>query len=531
MTGRVLMAALAGPLIAMVGTTFSWADELNDDPRFADIVPLHWQSEVNISTEDDIDWLRFLVPADGLLTLSQIGAGTNASHLSFTLHNSETEAEIALGTELWEGEDRNFVARVEAGIYLIAASGAADTYTLLLDFETDSDLEEPNDRPVTAGTGFGETRIRSFPGGDADWFAVPADTLSVLTVDIEREDANAPYYGAEILLDGAQDPVPLELYWSKSPSGGDVQRSNLNLLPGTHYVRLFSDPARSYAWVKFNVGAQDDPFEPNDTAEMARVIEPGEALSFVMFRGDVDWVAMELTEAGRLELTFDPSADGNYPYLELFAAKDVTAPLPFAVAQADRAEAELTPGLYYLRLRPYHDGDRRPYRLATHFVLPAAPSTPDPSDDANSFFMIGLDSSAEILDELDHIAEAGGGEVVVVPADESELAASFGRIIAASRGEIFGPDDFMMVTLTQIFERSYRPPEAKFDTGTFAAALTAVWVDANQGRPSRQPMSSALFVGGLTATFERNMTAARRQPSLGSRALIDQLKTVLLGPK
>lgn len=518
MTGRLLVA-FCGLLLA----TGAGADELNDDPRFADIVPLHWQTKIEISAEDDIDWLRFLVPADGLLTLSQIGAGANAGHLSLVLRNGETDIEIALGAELWEGEDRAFVAYVDAGVYLAAVSGPPDIYTLFLDFETDGDLEEPNNTPQTAGTGFGQTRIRSFPDGDEDWFAIPVDGLSVLTVDVEREDPDAPNYSAEILFDGAKDPVPLEFYWSTSPTGADVQRSNLNLLPGTHYVRLYSDPVRSYATVNFDVDLQDDPFEPNDTAETARFIEPGEDLAVVLFRGDEDWAALEIAEPGQLALTFHPSADGNYPHIDLFAATDLATPIEFA-------GTEIAPGLYYLRLRPYHDGDRHSYRLATRFVATPAPSVEGDADAGNSFFMIGLDSSEEILDQLERIAVAGGGDVVVVPANESELAISFARIVASSRGETFGPDDFMTITLAQIFERAYRPAGVTFDTGTFAAALSSVWVDPNQGRRSRPPMTSALFVGGLKTTFETNMGAARQQPSLGSHALIEQLKTVLLGP-
>ncbi len=387
--------------------------EPNDAPELARSVPLNHPLPITMLPPDDEDWLRFTVPADGLLTLWEDGDKFGTMALEYDLREAKTGKGRKVSTYATIGRDEVRGVRLTKGEYLlglsarragqkaeymplVAGKGGRQTQVVRLLFGPETDPHEPNDDPDTAPRAPREVRVRTFPPGDVDWFAVHVREVS--TLRLLEPGPGRPDREGYILMPGTGKLV--------------AAYERPVLTRGTYKVRLQLRPSVALQTVRFELEPVDDPYEPNDTRETARLVPLGEPIAFRIPLRDKDW------------FYFDAPSDGT----AVFHFRTYPVPTVPAVGVCNPGDAKPTPikwyswggGLYggggsnYQRAVPVRKGrvdfvvtDARGgggnlLDLQVDFYPAGAPR------DTN-VFVIGFQTDERANEQFRAIAQAGGG--------------------------------------------------------------------------------------------------------------------------
>ena len=124
--------------------------------------------------------------------------------------------------------------------------------------------------------------------------------------------------------------------------------------------------------------AGPDLYEPNDTPDMAVVVEPGEYDMSIAPVGDIDYLQFVLAQASdvTVKVRIRGAADLD---IELFSISDPAAPIAWArgtgsvetITRTEQANGPLDPGVYLVRVFEFNDQGTAAYVL----TLAVAPST------------------------------------------------------------------------------------------------------------------------------------------------------------
>jgi len=299
-SGSPLSAEMAEVTVDLMSNEKTDIFEPNDTPQFARAVPLGWNLPLRLLPAKEEDWFRLDVPADGVLTLRHLTG--KLPRLKFLLRGATSDKPIDLGLSRTRGDETWRAARVAKGDHLVCVSGwpSLGEQLVRFDFETETDLYEPNDDADHAAAALGMVHIRTFPPGDRDWFIVQAEELSILTVTVPPGDFKTSYQGS-ILSPGDEKPRTMPFTYAE-PRPGRKDRdwvASVNIPPGEHKIQLWDTRfVRQLQAVRIELTPQDDPYEPNDTREQARAVSVGQSVHIRLDGEDEDW------------FTFDAPADG-----------------------------------------------------------------------------------------------------------------------------------------------------------------------------------------------------------------------------
>jgi hypothetical protein len=293
------------------------SDRFEPDETFAtardlgQVLGLHSESGLTISSPGDNDWYRFTTAAvGGPSDAVRIDYASALGGLGLELYSSGG-ARLATAGAVGDSEQVSLAGR-PAGAYYVHVFGAngafnAQGYTLTIRAPGSPDRDEPNDSQAQA-TGLGliqGTSVASglsiHTAGDVDWFR------------FQIAAGAAPGHEARIDFQNSLGALDLSLYDGAgnllaSASGGD-DREEVSLAgrpAGTYLVQVRGDGGAtnpSYALTIVAPGGPGDRFDPNNSRATAHDfgtinglrVEPGLSLNTP---GGEDWFKFTTTAAG-----------------------------------------------------------------------------------------------------------------------------------------------------------------------------------------------------------------------------------------
>ena len=304
--------------------------ELGDSPADAVPVPVNQPIPILLLPAGDVDWLRFSVPHDGVLAVFQAGGRNDRWRMKCELQQQNVDGKPAVAlSKMWTNWPKNdcwSAAPLTKGEYLLKLSGAPNpkSRSIRLEFERELDPNEPNNDPSQAKVVSGTVRLRPYPPGDVDWFAVEAGEPGILT--ITQFNAYWTKFQIDVHLEGSKKPFKLGYRYEKARSGhGDNDCvSRLLVPPGTHKFRLSSGTRVALQEVEFDLVPNDtkDAYEPNNTRELGKRAPLDETIRFRIIPGDSDWFHFDAPADGIATFHFTKSPSPTDPAVNLYNAGD-----------------------------------------------------------------------------------------------------------------------------------------------------------------------------------------------------------------
>ncbi len=450
------------------------AQEPDDETRFARAAYLNFEMTTEVSGVDDIDWFRLDVTRPGRLSISYAAGGDAGSLPQFNVTDSDEE--IALSAP--ETDASGVVSQnaiVEPGIHFIGVTGpsGAGGYSFELDLAPLSvgeaywaNIDEP---PRANG---------SYPvhlaGSEAPTvFALEVDDFFTLRIGYENLSAVQTQFAGQVVNRNTDEAISILPFINT----GDVNATALlPLFPGEYDVQLSRyGGADGPALVSFVLEAPGDAFEPNNTPDTASYFPLDQnAYDVHTYRGDVDWLAVEIEVEGRLEFNFLPiePSDIGYPTAYLYKDSDTGSYISGSWnSQTGVLAYDLEAGQYLLRVT----GPDTELRTEIRASFRSGQAEEIDESDTN-FFVVGLADAANnaLQDSISRIAVAGGGETIPVSADDMELGLTLANIVSQSEGRALTIIDYLRATSQVMLQRLGTPPDHDF----------AVWQEASGSRLS-----------------------------------------------
>ena len=492
--------------------------EADDQRAFARAAALFTDFEVSISSETDQDWYRVVLFRQGILTLTQKQA--RSDQLELALFDPEDQP-VALVDPVWKGDDLVYsLPGALPGAYYIRLGGPARPapYIMALDLTAQSDNSEPNDTPKTARPAKGSYTINRHSDTDQDWFALKLDEPSLFRIVIGPQGAERGAFTAEITSAETGQTINPPFFASHDKDGAVIQMLMTHLIEGDYNIRLTAPHVgQSSGPVRFETLIITDPFEPNNSAEMARPWGLGETIRAVeLFPGDADWFFVDLEMPGELivELISEVA-----PEISIYADQDRETALPLKPNAGQPGYSLDAPaGRYFIKATlPGNTTGRVDARLA--FI-------PRPAGNNDTlFFMIGLDTSDSTLDQLTSIAKEGQGEVLAVAANDLDLALSLGSVVAQTQKRRLGIGHLVRTSFKIMQEKAFRIYDTVF-TPTLAGTKISATIksgiqDQNTSREAFTPAFLARQVG---------IVREKTQKQADEPASNDRLRRMLRAP-
>ncbi len=452
---RVLSAFLTACVLVLP----AFAQEPDDDTRFARAAYLNFEMTTEISSVDDVDWFRLDVTRPGRLSVS-FSAGDEAGALpQFTLMSNDDE--LALSSPITdESGTVSQSAIVEPGIHFVGVSSptAAGEYSFELDLASLSIGEAYWANVEETPSASGSYPVHLEGSNAPTVFSLEVDNFSTLGIRYENLSDVQTQFTGQVLNTETGETVSILPFIDT----GDVAASALvPLFPGEYEVQLSrygapDGPAR----VSFSLGAPGDAFEPNDTPDMASYFPLNQSVSDVhTYRGDTDWLAVELGVAGHLEFSFRPvePTDIGYPTAYLYPEADPNSYISGNWNSRTGILAyTLEAGRYLLRVT----GPNAELRTQIRANFRPRQSEDVEETDTN-FFIVGLADAenAALQDSISSIASAGGGETIPVSGDDMELGLTLAGIVSRSEGRTLTIIDYLRATSQVMLQRLGTTPE------------------------------------------------------------------------
>ncbi len=184
----------------------------------------------------------------------------------------------------------------------------AQSFPLTLNFTPQPDKFEPNNNfieatPLTAG---GEIAFNILPRGDEDWFKIEVPSAGELTaiIDPSPENLDLHYRVWNANHDVIRDWIPPYRQGGVTEGYADFPSA------GTYFLQISDGGSNAraieHAVLKTGFIATNDPTEPNNSFGTAKPIVIGAPhTGYILPRGDVDWLRLELDRPGSLEIEID----------------------------------------------------------------------------------------------------------------------------------------------------------------------------------------------------------------------------------
>ncbi|MDF1681597.1 hypothetical protein [Ponticaulis sp.] len=474
---RVLSAFLTACVLVLP----AFPQEPDDDTRFARAAYLNFEMTTEVSGVDDIDWFRLDVTRPGRLIVS-FSAGEEAGALpQFTLTSNDEE--LALSSLITD--DSGTVSQsaiVEPGIHFIGVSSptVAGEYGFELDLAPLSIGEAYWANVVETPSASGSYPVHLEGSNAPTIFSLEVEDFSTLVIRYENLSDVQTQFAGQVLNTETGETVSILPFVDI----GDVDPSAfVPLFPGEYEVQLNrygapEGPAR----VSFSLGAPGDAFEPNDTPDMASHFPLNQSVSDVhTYRGDTDWLSVELDAAGHLEFSFRPvePTDIGYPTAYLYPEADTNSYISGNWnSQTGILAYSLEAGRYLLRVT----GPNAELRTQIRANFRPQQSEDVEETDTN-FFIVGLADAenAALQDSISSIASAGGGETIPVSGDDMELGLTLASIVSRSEGRTLTIIDYLRATSQVMLQRLGTPPEN--DLAAWRASSAARLAETNLFEP------------------------------------------------
>ena len=455
-----MIRVLSAFLIANVLVLPALAQEPDDDTRFARAAYLNFEMTTEVSGVEDVDWFRLEVTRPGRLSISYSAGGDSGTLPQFTLKSDDEE--LALSAPITD--DSGTVSQrkiVEPGIHFIGVSSPTGVgeYGFELDLAPLSIGEAYWANVVQTPSASGSYPVHLEGSNAPTVFSLEVDDFSTLGIRYENLSDVQTQFTGQVLNTETGETVSILPFIDT----GDVDPSALvPLFPGEYEVQLNrygapDGPAR----VSFSLGAPGDAFEPNDTPDMASYFPLNQSVSDVhTYRGDTDWLAVELDVAGHLEFSFrpvEPTGIG-YPTAYLYPEADPNSYISgnWNSRTGILAYISLEAGRYLLRVT----GPNAELRSQIRANFRPRQSEDVEETDTN-FFIVGLADAenAALQDSISSIASAGGGETIPVSGDDMELGLTLAGIVSRSEGRTLTIIDYLRATSQVVLQRLGTPPE------------------------------------------------------------------------
>lgn len=269
-----------------------------------------------ISANGDADFYVLNVPHQGELTVTFPNAPAGLD-MAFRVLDSNGREVRGWQASRQPGQSFSAWADLKSpGSYVIEVrdsynnASSASPYSMVATFLPTADPAEPNDALAAAtGLGWNQTLAANIlPMGDADFYKVDAARQGQLTVSFPASPAAIDM--AFRVLDATGKEVR---GWQASPEAGKPYSAWVDIKsPGTYVIEVRDsyNNARSadpYA-IKLALHATSDPAEPNDTAQDATPIAPGERISAnILPIGDADYYRFAATATVKVRIAFSRS--------------------------------------------------------------------------------------------------------------------------------------------------------------------------------------------------------------------------------
>ncbi len=454
-----MIRVLSSLLTACVLVLPAFAQEPDDNTRFARAAYLNFEMTTEVESVDDIDWFRLDVTRPGRLSVNYSAGDGSGALPQFTLMSDDEE--LALSSAITD--DSGTVSQsaiVEPGIHFIGVSSptAPGEYGFELDLAPLSIGEAYWANVVDTPSASGSYPVHLEGSNAPTVFSLEVDDFSTLRIRYDNLSDVQTQFAGQVLNTETGETVPILPFIDT----GDVDPSALvQLFPGEYEVHLSrygapDGPAR----VSFSLGAPGDAFEPNDAPEMASYFPLNQSVSDVhTYRGDTDWLAVELNVAGHLEFGFRPvePTDIGYPTAYLYPEADLNSYISGNWNSRTGILAySLEAGRYLLRVTGPNA------ELRTQIRANFRPrQTEDVEETDTNFFIVGLaDAANEALqNSISSIASAGGGETIPVSGDDMELGLTLANIVSRSEGRTLTIIDYLRATSQVMLQRLGTPPE------------------------------------------------------------------------
>ena len=310
-------ASSASPY-SMVATFLPTADPAEPNDALAAATGLGWNQTLaaNILPLGDADFYKVDAARQGQLTVS-FPASPAAIDMAFRVLDA-TGKEVR-GWQASPEAGKPYSAWIDIkspGTYVIEVrdsyNNARDAvpYEMFVSLDPTLDPAEPNDEIASATPlSFDKSLSASIlPMGDADFYKVDAARQGQLTVSFPASPAAIDM--AFRVLDATGKEVR---GWQASPEAGKPYSAWVDIKsPGTYVIEVRDsyNNARSadpYA-IKLALHATSDPAEPNDTAQDATPIAPGERISAsILPIGDADYYRFAATATVKVRIAFSRS--------------------------------------------------------------------------------------------------------------------------------------------------------------------------------------------------------------------------------
>lgn len=374
--GAVLQCSLATAAMAGAET------EPNEDVGQATVINAAGQYTGTGGSDGDVDYFALQPTQNGSVKLT------------FT-------AGVARGFYVYKGNQRIFYdSTVSAGetksyyfavkdkaielFYVKVVSSSASSVSYSLDVSgsafgvADKDSYEFNDTEATAKTiTAGRTIAYLEADGDEDYYQLQVNQAGNLKIEFQGpSDVYFPKLSI-IRKDASWDEVS-----DYTITGTDSGSSYLNfsVYPGTYYVKVFeysgvngNSPSTGSSYGYYSVfhpyvfilsgsalnsaDTDSDTHEPNDTEASASGVGMGEHTGFIEAVNDIDYYALDVTQAGNVSFTLDNKASFEMS-LQLKSGNTWQDLVERTTSAVGPVSVDLAVGTYYVRVKQYYHGNR-----------------------------------------------------------------------------------------------------------------------------------------------------------------------------
>ena len=437
------------------------AQEADDDMRFARPGYLNFPMSTQLQANDDVDWYRLEVFRPGNLTIRYDVGPTAGAFPIVTGRRDDVDFIFSPPVTSEDGTVSQSV-QIEPGELFLAFTGEASEtdylFEISLESLSDADLvwRGIDGVPDAAGSFPVDLDINTAPR----IFNLSLSEPAVLVIRSRDEVSGAVRFAGQVVNSSTGATVRQDPYYEP---GEDAYVMRNRLGAGEYEVQIHSynnvvTPTR----LIFMTSDFGDAFEPNDTPEMARPIPLNTRVSGVQtYRGDVDWLEVDLPDEGDLVFTFaaiEPET-GGHPVAYLFDPDNTNSRLyetNWNSASGTLRFNNLSAGRYLLRVTGPDQ------ELVTEVTALFSPNrNPEDSDPNTRFFLVGLapEGNESLETAVEVIASAGGGETIAMTSNDMELGLTLAEIVSDTEGRGMNLLDVLRASSQVMSQRHFTRPE------------------------------------------------------------------------
>ncbi len=342
------------------------AYESDDTPEMAyDITGIVGPQARSIHAEDDVDWAKFTVSAESLVTLETSGASGDTRMWLYGPGNATSQIEY--DDDSGPGSFSSITRVLSAGEYFVkideySQNDTIENYALTLDvvdLDELKDAYEPDDDSAHATL----LTLNAAPqahsihhAGDMDWFTftLSEDSRVILQTDGLAGDTYMELFNSQ----------QSRIEYDYSSGNGNFSRIEAYLPAGT-YTASVEERYQDELIDSYMISAQATPFselvdayESDDTYQQATplALDGTPQVHNIHQPDDVDWFTFTLTEDTRVILETDGPSGSTY--MELFNSQQIRIEYDYSSGNGNfsRIEAYLPAGTYTAKVQePYMD--------------------------------------------------------------------------------------------------------------------------------------------------------------------------------